>query len=73
MDSPPWYFRWITRQPGHHQMKKATLEFCGIRPVAVHSFGPVRTADAARVAGWLAKAAALGARHKATPRLATQA
>eukprot|EP01042_Synura_sphagnicola_P007717 gene7717-9883_t len=33
MDSPPWYFRWVTRMPGHQQMKKAILEFCGIRPV----------------------------------------
>ena len=45
MDSPPWYFRWVVHMPGHHQMKKAILEFCGIRPVQVHSFGPVRTAS----------------------------
>lgn len=63
MDSPPWYFRWVTRMPGHHQMKKAILEFCGIRPVKVHSFGPVRTADAKRLGAWVAQARALGARH----------
>ncbi|MDP4077413.1 NAD(P)H-dependent oxidoreductase [Acidovorax sp. A1169] len=63
MDSPPWYFRWVTRMPGHHQMKKAILEFCGIRPVKVHSFGPVRTADAKRLGTWVAQARALGARH----------
>ncbi|MNY68035.1 hypothetical protein D3C86_2057340 [compost metagenome] len=49
--------------PGHHQMKKAILEFCGIRPVKVHSFGPVRTADAKRLGAWVAQARALGARH----------
>ena len=63
MDSPPWYFRFMTRMPGHHQMKKAILEFCGIRPVQVHSFGPVRTADAQRLQAWVARARALGARH----------
>lgn len=63
MDSPPWYFRWVTRMPGHQQMKKAILEFCGIRPVKVHSFGPVRTADAKRLGAWVEQARALGARH----------
>lgn len=63
MDSPPWYFRWVTRMPGHHQMKKAILEFCGIRPVKVHSFGPVRTASAQRLGEWVEQARALGARH----------
>ena len=65
MDSPPWYFRWVTRMPGHHQMKKAILEFCGIRPVRVHSFGPVRTASAERLAQWVEKARHLGQRQGA--------
>lgn len=60
MDSPPWYFRWVTRMPGHHQMKKAVLEFCGIRPVRVHSFGPVRTVSADRLALWVENARQLG-------------
>ena len=63
MDSPPWYFRWVTRMPGHHQMKKAILEFCGIQPVRVHSFGPVRSASAERLAQWVAKARQLGERQ----------
>ncbi len=63
MDSPPWYFRWVTRMPGHHQMKKAILEFCGIRPVRVHSFGPVRNASTERLAQWVDAARQLGARQ----------
>jgi putative NADPH-quinone reductase len=66
MDSPPWYFRWVTRMPGHHQMKKAILEFCGISPVRVHNFGPVRTADAAQRSRWLAHVVRLGMHHKAS-------
>ncbi len=62
MDSPPWYFRWVTRMPGHHQMKKAILEFCGISPVRVHNFGPVRTAGEDRRLQWLNRAAQLGAK-----------
>ena len=63
MDSPPWYFRWVTRMPGHHQMKKAILEFCGIRPVRVHSFGPVRSASTERLAQWVNAARQLGNRQ----------
>ena len=35
MDSPPWYYRWVSRMPGHHQMKKTILEFSGVKPVKV--------------------------------------
>lgn len=67
MDSPPWYFRWITHMPGHHQMKKAILEFCGIRPVKVRSYGPVRSARPEQCAQWVAQARALGLRQGARP------
>lgn len=73
MDSPPWYFRWVTRMPGHHQMKKAILEFCGIRPVKVHSFGPVRTADATRLGAWVEQARRLGVRQGGRARAASAA
>lgn len=62
MDSPPWYYRWVQRQPGHRQMKQTILEFSGIQPVRVHSFGPViRSSDATR-ARWIQRAHTLGAR-----------
>lgn len=67
MDSPPWYYRWVTRMPGHHQMRRAILEFSGIRPVRTHSFGPVISADAARRQRWLDQAVALGRRAAARP------
>lgn len=63
MDSPPWYYRWVQHMPGHHQMKKTILEFSGIQPVRVHGFGPVRGADSARRARWLAQARAYGQRR----------
>jgi hypothetical protein len=33
MDTPPWYYRWIYRMPGLHEVRKTTLEFCGIKPI----------------------------------------
>ncbi|OYT95184.1 MAG: NADPH:quinone reductase, partial [Pseudomonas sp. PGPPP3] len=41
MDTPPWYFRWVYRMPGIVQLKRTTLEFCGIAPVKVAAFGPL--------------------------------
>lgn len=61
MDSPPWYYRWINRMPGHHQMKRTILEFCGISPVLVHSFGPVRGSSPELRQRWLAKVSKLAA------------
>ena len=62
MDTPPWYFRWVYRMPGIVQMKKTTLEFCGIAPVKVATFGPVIASTPAQRAAWLAKVAALARR-----------
>ena len=67
MDSPPWYYRWVAHMPGHHQMRRAILEFSGIRPVRIHSFGPVLGADAARRQQWLEQAQAAGGRTAARP------
>ena len=60
MDTPPWYYRWVQRSPGLHQMKKTILEFSGIRPVRVHEYGPVHSADAQRKQRWLEQARKLG-------------
>ncbi len=53
MDSPPWYYRFVSRMPGHQQMKKTILEFCGIKPVAITSFGPVRGSTAETRNQWI--------------------
>ena len=61
LDTPPWYYRWVYRMPAIHQMKKTTLEFCGIRPVKTRMFGPVISATPAKRDIWLQQARALGA------------
>jgi len=52
MDTPPWYYRIVYRMPGHNQMKRTILEFCGIKPVKITSFGPVRYAKPEKKAKW---------------------
>ena len=53
MDTPPWYFRLVYTMPGHHQIRKTILEFCGIKPVRITSFGPIRHASEVRRSRWL--------------------
>lgn len=60
MDSPPWYFRWINHMPGHHQMKRTILEFSGIKPVTISSFGPIISSTKQKREKWLAQAMVFG-------------
>ena len=53
MDTPPWYYRWVYRMPGHHEMRRTILEFCGIKPVRISQFGPVKGSTEAQRAKWL--------------------
>ena len=59
-DAPNFYFNWIVGKPAHRAMKKATLEFCGIKPVKITSFGSVRFADDAKRSRWLKQIESLG-------------
>lgn len=60
MDTPPWYYRLVYRMPGHNQMKRTILEFCGVKPVAVTSFGPVKNSHATTRDKWLSRAYSYG-------------
>jgi NAD(P)H dehydrogenase (quinone) len=61
MDTPPWYYRWIYRMPAIHQMRKTTLEFCGIRTTKALMLGPIIHSTAEQRGGWLQKAGAMAA------------
>lgn len=56
MDTPPWYYRWVYRMPGLHQVRKTTLAFCGITPRHTLTFGPVLGSTAGQRETWLIKA-----------------
>ena len=60
MDTPPWYYRLVYRMPGHNQMKRTILEFCGIKPVKINSFGPVKNSKASTRQKWLTTAYEFG-------------
>ncbi len=60
MDTPPWYYRWVYRMPGHQQMRRTVLEYCGIKPVRISSFGIVKSSTALRLGKWLEAARRAG-------------
>ena len=64
MDTPPWYYRLIYRMPGHHQIKRTILEFCGIKPVRITSLGPIRGSSQAQRQKWLRQVEQLAAQGR---------
>ncbi|MGY3027849.1 NAD(P)H dehydrogenase (quinone) [Pseudomonas lurida] len=59
LDTPPWYYRWFYRMPGLHQMRKTTLELCGVKTLKTLLFGPVLGSTATQRDKWLKQAGAL--------------
>lgn len=53
MDTPSWWNRFIYRAAGHNAMTRATLHFCGIRPVKVTDLGGMRNTTAEKRTQWL--------------------
>jgi NAD(P)H dehydrogenase (quinone) len=62
MDTPPWYYRWVYRMPGLHQVRKTTLAFCGIEPQRTLTFGPILGSSAGQRETWLLQAQAIASR-----------
>ncbi len=63
MDAPLMYFWLVNWNAGHRAMKKATLEFSGVKPVKITSFGQVKNSSAEKRQKWLQQAAKLGAQN----------
>lgn len=64
MDQPGWYYRIFNHQPSVHQLKKGTLEFCGVKPVRVSYIGIVKTSSTEKREKWKKQIHELGARGK---------
>lgn len=55
-DAPVWWLYLTYFHPAVNMMKKAVLEFCGVSPVEVMSFGSIKDASDKRIEGILYKA-----------------
>ncbi len=64
LDQPSWYYWLMFGRPSVNQLKKSTLEFCGVKPVKVSYVGPIRNSTAEFRAEQLKKIGQLGVRLK---------
>jgi putative NADPH-quinone reductase len=64
MDTPKWYYSLVYRSPGHNSMRKGILKFCGINPVTITVFGPIKTSDDSKRKNWISKIEKLGFEQK---------
>jgi NAD(P)H dehydrogenase (quinone) len=60
LDQPGWYYRLAFGRPSVNQLKKSTLQFCGIKPVKVTYIGPIRLSKAEARAQMLQKITVIG-------------
>jgi putative NADPH-quinone reductase len=60
LDQPGWYYWLFYGRPSINQLKKITLEFCGIKPVKVTYVGIIKTSDGPKRMKWLEKIQLLG-------------
>jgi putative NADPH-quinone reductase len=59
-DTPQWYDVLFMKKPAINQLKKGTLQFCGINPVKVTYIAPLIKSKEAFRSKWLNKVRALG-------------
>jgi putative NADPH-quinone reductase len=60
MDTPNWYYSLVYKNPGHNSMKKGILEFCGIKPVKITAFSPIKSSDDKKRQNWISLVEKLG-------------
>jgi putative NADPH-quinone reductase len=64
LDQPTWYYWFAFGKPSVNQLKKSTLQFCGVKTVKVSYFGIVRTSNETLRKKWMAKVEKLGKGNK---------
>lgn len=64
LDQPGWYYRLMYGRPSVNQLKKSTLQFCGVSPVQVTYIGIVRNSKENQRTKWLTKVENLGRQLK---------
>ncbi|KRD61436.1 NADPH-quinone reductase [Flavobacterium sp. Root935] len=63
LDQPSWYYRFVYGRPSVNQLKKSTLEFCGIKPVKVSYIGIIKGSEEKQRKKWLDKVYNFGIRN----------
>lgn len=64
LDQPSWYYWLVYGKPSVNQLKKSTLEFCGIKPVKVSYFGIIKNANETERLKWILKIENFGRKQR---------
>jgi len=64
LDQPGWYYRLFFGRPSVNQLKKSTLEFCGVKPVRVNYIGIIKGSNEGQRKKWLEKVYNFGLKNK---------
>ena len=64
MDTPLWYYSIGYKKPGHNSIKRSVLGLCGISPVRITAFSPIRHSTPEKRTKWLEKVYRLGTKLK---------
>lgn len=64
LDQPSWYYRIFYGRPSINQLKRSTLEFCGIKPVKVTYVGIIKNSKEEQRKKWIEKVYSLGEKFK---------
>ncbi len=63
-DTPRWYNNLFMKNPAVNQLKRGTLQFCGIKPVKVTYLSPIKGSTQEFRESWLRKIEVLGKQNK---------
>ena len=64
LDQPGWYYRLVYGRPSVNQLKRSTLQFCGVQSVKVSYFGIVRNSKEEMRQRWICEAEVLGRKQR---------
>jgi len=60
LDQPHWYYWLVYGRPSVNQLKKSTLQFCGITPVKVSYFGAIKNSKETTRLKWVCEVEKFG-------------
>lgn len=64
LDQPGWYYALVYGKPSINQLKKSTLQFCGVKPVKVTYIGIIKDAPESKRTQWLQHVKSTGEKLK---------
>lgn len=64
LDQPSWYYWLVYGKPSVNQLKKCTLQFCGINQVKVSYFGIIKKSNERTRQKWISTIEKLGKQNK---------